>query len=134
MTSADRLTVLYDGECGFCARCAMILRQLDRNHRLRFVALQEARMSIPDAPGEEVLATALHVVDGAGRWTRGGAACLRIAALLPILAPLAFVGRIPPVAWAIELAYGLVAGNRHQLGHLLGLDSCRFQPAPADRA
>jgi predicted DCC family thiol-disulfide oxidoreductase YuxK len=134
MTSGDILTVLYDAECGFCARCAMVLRRLDRNRRLTFVALQAARASIPDAPSEEELATTLHVLDGAGHWERGGAACLRIATVLPALAPLSLVGRLPLVRGWIERLYELVARNRHRLSRSFGLDNCRLQATPADRA
>lgn len=134
MTSGEALTVLYDAECGFCARCAMVLQQLDRNRRLTFVGLQGARASIPHAPSDEELASTLHVLDGAGHWDRGGAACLRIAAVVPVLVPLSFVGRLPLVRGAIEPLYGLVARNRHRLSRRLGLDSCRFQPSGAHRA
>ena len=76
----------------------------------------------------------LHVRDLDGRWVRGGAACLRIAAALPVLSPLALVGRLPFAPVVIERGYQLVARNRHRLSRLFGLDGCRFEPVQAIQA
>jgi predicted DCC family thiol-disulfide oxidoreductase YuxK len=128
MASRDPLTVLYDSECGFCARCAMALRRLDRGGRLRMLPLR-AGTTIPDAPSEHDLLAAMHVVDAAGRWDRGGAAWLRIAAVVPLLRPLAVAGRLPMVGAGVERLYQLVARNRHRLSRMLGLDMCTVADA-----
>jgi len=121
MRSGRSLTVLFDAECGFCAHTVMVLHRLDRFHRLTFLPLQEAASVLPDAPSRERLATTLHVRDADGGWLHGGAACLRIAAALPLLAPLALVGRLPLAALAADRLYRVVARNRHRLSQLLGL-------------
>lgn len=121
------LTVLFDADCGFCSRCAMALERLDVHRRLWLLPLQSAA---PDhgTPGHEELLNALHVRDGEGRWVRGGAACLRIAAAIPALRPLAVAGRLPVLRALVEPAYRLVARNRHGLGRLLGVGACTYRP------
>ena len=134
MSSNPSLTVLFDADCGFCARCAMVLQRLDPNHHLAFLPLQDAASVLTDAPSREELTMTLHVRDPDGRWVRGGAACLRIAAALPVLTPLALAGRLPFASAVIEHGYQLVAQNRHRLSRLFGLEGCRFEPVQAIRA
>ena len=123
MTATDPLTVLYDADCGICSHSAAVLRRLDSEHRLRLVPLQ-APGSLPGLPTQEELLAVMHVVDGAGRWDRGGAACLRIADAIPALRPLAMVGRLPFAGLAVEWLYVLAAHNRGRLSRLLGVESC----------
>jgi predicted DCC family thiol-disulfide oxidoreductase YuxK len=72
MTSLP-LTVLYDADCGFCNRTALVLRRLDRRRRLRLVPLQAAASRLP-TPSQEQLLASMHVVDAEGRWVAGGEA------------------------------------------------------------
>lgn len=115
----DRLTVLYDAECGVCRLTVRALRQLDWRARLRITPLQRFEASAPDDPTRRRLLWALHVRDGDGRWNRGGEAMLRIASVIPVLVPLAIVGRLPGMSGPVEAAYRLVADNRHVISRLL---------------
>lgn len=121
------LLVFYDADCGFCSWCAIALDRLDRGHRLHLLPLQSAAAAFDDAPPEPALLDMMHVRDAAGRWERGGAAWLRIAAAVPILRPLAVAGRLPLVRLAFEAWYRVIARNRHRLGRLLGLDGCTYR-------
>ncbi len=127
MTSGSDLTVLFDADCGLCAHSALVLSRLDQAHHLRFVPLQAAQTTYPAAPPEAQLAATLHVVDEAGDWVQGGAACLLIASVVPLLRPLAVVGRIPLASSLVERAYRLIARNRHRLSRLLGLETCSYR-------
>lgn len=128
---AGQLTVLYDGDCGFCARCATVVHRLDRRGALRFISLQARPVDLADLPAERELLATMHVRDAAGVWSRGGAAWLKIASVVPVLQPIALAGRIPLVRWWIDLLYGLVARNRHLLSRVLGLESCTYRgPRP----
>ena len=119
------LTVLYDADCGVCRLTALALLRLDWLGRLDLVPLQAFAAVPPDeAPTREELLEELHVRDGDGRWSRGGGAALRIAAALPLLAPLALAGRLPGMAWLAERGYRLVADHRHEIGRALDLDAC----------
>ena len=121
MRSDRLLTVLFDAECPFCRHTTAVLRRLDHHHRLVFMPLQEAASVLPDAPTRDELTASLHVRNSDGDWVRGGAACLRIAAAVPLLMPLALVGRLPFAMPLIERGYRAVARNRHRLSRLLGL-------------
>lgn len=120
--STDRLTVLFDSDCGFCTRSAGVLRRLDRARRLDLVPLQGA--ALKDAPPERLLIERLHVRDAAGAWSAGGAAWLRIAAAVPALRPLAWFAPLPFIRSLVEPVYAVIANNRHRLSRLLGDDAC----------
>ena len=115
----DRLTVLYDAECGVCRLTVRALRTLDWNRRLELVPLQRFVRSASDDPTRRRLLWALHARDARGRWYRAGDAMLRIAAVVPVLAPLSIIGRLPGMGRPIEAVYRLVAGNRHAISRLL---------------
>jgi predicted DCC family thiol-disulfide oxidoreductase YuxK len=121
--SRDRLTVLFDADCGFCTRSASLLRRLDRGQRLDLVPLQAAA-ALADAPPERVLLERMHVRESTGRWSIGGAAWLRIADVVPALRPLAWFARLPFIRPLVEPVYAVIANQRHRLGRLLGDDAC----------
>jgi predicted DCC family thiol-disulfide oxidoreductase YuxK len=118
-----RLLVLYDADCGFCGRSAMLLHRLDRAGHLRLLPLQAAG-EIADAPPVEVLLDAMHVRDRDGRWSVGGAAWIRVAAEVPVLRPLAVVTRLSAIRGVVDWTYARVAGNRYRISRLLGVDAC----------
>src|SRR4051812_32829736 len=115
------LTVLYDGDCGFCRRCAAVLRRLDGDAgRLRLWPLQHARNVYADAPDLARLAESMHVRDAKGRWFVGARAWLRIARALPVLRPLAWLGGLPLVLDLAERVYSVIAANRHRISAAIG--------------
>ena len=124
---AADLIVLFDGDCGFCSWTANLLHRLDRGRALHLVPLRSAAEALVDAPAAQDLRDTLHVRDRTGRWERGSAAWLRIARAVPALRPIAVAARVPLVRWWIHLLYRLVAGNRHRLSRLLGLESCTYR-------
>jgi len=116
------LTVLYDGDCGFCSWCASILARLDRRRRLRLVALAGA--TLPDQPPLDQLVESIHAVDAEGRWWAGTDAWLEIFRRVPALRPLSSVAQLPLARPLFDLVYRLVARNRRPLSRLLGLTAC----------
>lgn len=117
----DRLIVLYDADCGVCRLTVRALRMLDWRRRLAFMPLQRFTGS-PGDPTRRRLLWALHVRDGRGRWYRAGDAMLRIAAELPVLVPPSIIGRLPGMSRPVEVAYRLVADNRHVISRVLRID------------
>jgi predicted DCC family thiol-disulfide oxidoreductase YuxK len=121
------LTVLYDARCRVCTRIAARLARLDRLDRLRFVPLQMAehdRPEVRDLAASRDLASSLHVVDEAGRWSQGGEAMIRIWELIPSLWPLVRLARLPGVRRLVEPAYRFVADHRPWFGWLAGSRRC----------
>ena len=122
------LTVLYDAECDFCRHTAHVLRTIDSGRRLRFVPLQTYAGPVAGMPPRADLLERLHVVDAGGTWSSGGSAMTRIAAEIPALAPLSFVGRLPIVSAFVDTAYRLVAARRPAISRWMRLDRCHFEP------
>ena len=123
-----RLTVMYDADCGVCRHTAQTLRTLDRRRMLRFAPFQDFVPTAAGDPARRELEAALHVRDERGEWHAGGDAALQIARVVPTLAPLALVGRLPGMGRIAEAAYELVARNRHAISGWLGVDRCSFDP------
>jgi len=122
------LTVLYDSDCGVCRHTARTLQMLDSRRRLRFQSLQQFVPASPRDPTRAQLEERLHVRDDHGRWQAGGAAALTIASAVPVLVPVAIVGRLPGMGRVADAAYELAARNRPAISRWLGVDSCRFTP------
>jgi predicted DCC family thiol-disulfide oxidoreductase YuxK len=119
------LTVLYDGDCGFCGLIVTLLRDLDRGQRLEFVPLQHAarhadRPELVEMAGRYPLADSIHVRRPDGRVVAGGGAMLEIVDLLPVgwlFRPWNVVPGIRPV---VNVLYDLVADNRAAISDWLG--------------
>jgi len=110
--------VLWDGECGLCARAARWIERHDAAGRFRVVAYQQAPAPPMSAELREACARAVHVVTADGRVLRGGRASLHVLEHLgwPRLARLLSV---PPLCWGVELGYRVVARNRRLFSKLL---------------
>ena len=120
----DRLVVLYDGDCGFCAWGLAWVLRWDRQRNLTPVAIQSAQGArlLAEVPEERRLAS-WHARDERGRRSSGGAALAPVLGSLPGGRPLAVLAmRFPR---ATESAYAWVAANRSRLG--------RFIPGAAQR-
>lgn len=114
-----RALLLWDGECGFCRRCAAWAEARDRAGRLRALPYQEA----PSPPMTDALrracGRAVHLVLPEGRTLAAGRAVLGVLALLGWERTARLLSRRPFV-WMIEAGYWVVARNRGRLGRLLG--------------
>lgn len=106
-----RHLLLWDGDCGFCARSVEWVVRRDTAGAFAPLPYQEAP-SPPMTPElRAACSRAVHVLARDGRLLRAGRACLFV--LSEIGWPGA--GRIlalPPFVWLVELGYWLVARNR----------------------
>ena len=129
MPPRDRLTVLYDADCGVCTMTARMLHALDGSRRLDLSPLQRFVARGAEDPDAAALVERLHVRDARGRWASGGDAVLRVMASIPILVPLSLVGRLPGARGAVDALYRWAASHRDGIGRRLGVDRCRIDPA-----
>lgn len=117
--AGEPLVVLYDEDCRWCRWSVARLVALDRNRRLRLMAIQDPRAAelLASVPKDRWLESA-HAVTADGQVFSGGDAAAPIAAELPALGWSAPLLRAMP--GPVRGAYGLVAGNRSALGRRLG--------------
>ena len=114
----ERLFVLYDDQCGFCAWCMAWLLRADRARRLVPVAIdsEQGQRLLAGMPAEQ-RAASWHVCDASGLLASGGAAVAHVLARLPAGAPAAALARRAPKT--VERTYAWVAAHRSGLGELL---------------
>ena len=128
----ERVTVLYDEDCGFCRWSADRLRSWDRRRALRFVPIQSAEgkgLLAAVSAGERL--DSMHAVSENGHVRSAGAALPPILRALPGGAPLASISAGAPAF--TEAVYRSVARRRERLGSLLGTEACRVDPSRAAR-
>lgn len=127
MSQGRPLTVLFDGQCGFCTRCAAIGRALDGHDRVEYLAHQvpgvRERFGVTREQadyqiwafhadglrvgGAQAVAAILDTVLGLPRRSAGNARWLR--------GPLVRIAELPGVAQGLDRAYQWVARNRGRL-------------------
>jgi predicted DCC family thiol-disulfide oxidoreductase YuxK len=103
--------VLWDGDCGFCARAIAWLKRHDREHHFQFVRYQEAPSPPMTAELYRACGEAVHVIDREGSIRRGGRAILFILEREG-WGPITRLLSVPPFIWLVELVYRIVATNR----------------------
>lgn len=122
---ASRALLLYEGDCGFCNRCArFIARRLPTSAELR--PWQRTNL---DAYGvrEDRVRYEIVWVDAAGRQFGGAQAVAKL--LLDCGGVWAVLGaplRVPPFRWLAHALYRLVANNRSRLPG--GGPACGIKP------
>jgi predicted DCC family thiol-disulfide oxidoreductase YuxK len=109
--------LLYDDDCGFCKLCTRAILRLDREGRLRPVAIQsdEGQRLLTEVPADLRL-DSFHLVTPGGKVLSAGAAAAPLARLLP-------AGTVPARAFAryperTESAYRWISRHRSTFGRL----------------
>jgi predicted DCC family thiol-disulfide oxidoreductase YuxK len=118
MLRVPTCTVLFDGGCPLCRRTVRGLRSIDWLGGLRFVDGTNAADRERLAPGltETELLVEMFVVDPRGRRHPGYDGCLHLALAVPLLWPLALLGRLPGIRQVGERIYRRIAANRIRRG------------------
>lgn len=94
-----KVSIVYDGSCGFCKRSIEKLKVMDLWGRLTCT------------PSSQAL-DELKLID-MGRVYGGFDAFRRLCHLLPMLYPMLLLVYLPGVAWIGRWCYGCIAANRH---------------------
>jgi predicted DCC family thiol-disulfide oxidoreductase YuxK len=113
-----RLVVLFDGACPLCRRTVRVLGALDWLGRLRFEDATDAATRERLAPGltEAAVLVEMYTIDPAGGRHAGYDGYLWIARVVPLLWPVAVIGRVPGIRRLGHAIYRLVAANRIRRG------------------
>ena len=129
---AERLHVIYDGQCGFCIRAMRLCRRLDVRGRLRFHdgTRQQIASEFPELAHAD-LENAMFAVAPDGTVHRGFFAFRRLAwngPLMWLALPLVY---LPGARWIGPRAYAWVARNRQRFG--CESDRCERPPSGGSR-
>lgn len=116
--SGPHLTVLYDGECGFCKACMGLLLSWDRHRRLHPVAIQSSEgQSLLSSLTEAERLESAHVVTVSGELISGASAAPTLLRELPGGGGLAWLSAAAmPV---VRAAYRVVTKSRSLLGRFV---------------
>ena len=129
---APRPLLLYDGECGLCARSVRFVLAKERGPELRFAALQSnvGRAVLARHGLGEDLSTVVYV-DAEDRVHLRSGAALRVAGMLRRPWSWARAMLIVP-AFLRDAVYRVIA--RYRMGLFGGTDTCRLpQPGEVER-
>jgi predicted DCC family thiol-disulfide oxidoreductase YuxK len=111
--AAERLTLVYDGECRFCTRTARWVERQDRRGRVSVRASQEAGFIESVGLTREEVARAAWAVEPGGRKFEGAAAINRVLAELGgAWSVVELLYRVPPLRWVEDRYYARVARRR----------------------
>ncbi len=113
--AADRPTLIYDGECGFCRDAVAIVSRWDRGQQLHFIPFQDQVGISEFALPLPALAAAMHLVFPDGRVFAGADAAPELFRLLPGKRWLAWVFAVPGVLPVARRVYAWIARRRHCL-------------------
>jgi predicted DCC family thiol-disulfide oxidoreductase YuxK len=110
-------TLVYDGDCRFCARSADLVATWDRGGIVEVVPFQRGGVRerfpwIPESAYEE----AMQLVGPRNETLSGAAAAERLARILPGGRPLGCLFALPFARPVADRVYRLVARNRARLG------------------
>ncbi|WP_030908395.1 thiol-disulfide oxidoreductase DCC family protein [Streptosporangium amethystogenes] len=119
-----RPVLIFDGDCGFCTTS---VRFAERRIGVRALVVPWQFTDLPalGVTRERAEREVLWVQDGGVYGGAQAVARLLIAAGLP-WSPLGFALRVPPLRWAAQGLYRLIAGNRHRLPG--GTPACALPP------
>jgi predicted DCC family thiol-disulfide oxidoreductase YuxK len=111
--AGGRMTLVYDGECGFCARLARWVERRDRARRIAVRPNQEPGLIESLGLTREEVDRASWVVEAGGRKFEGAAGISRVLRELGggwrLLGSLYLV---PPLGWVEDRYYRRVARRR----------------------
>jgi predicted DCC family thiol-disulfide oxidoreductase YuxK len=109
----DRLTLLYDGECGFCTRSARWVERRDQRGRISARPNQEEGLIESLGLTREEVDRASWAVESGGAKFEGAAGINRVLRELGGgWAVLGSLYRVPLVRWVEDRYYGRVARRR----------------------
>ncbi len=112
---ADRPTLFYDGECGFCRDAVAVLSRWDREGRIELIPFQDAARVAQFGLPLPALAAAMHLVLPDGRVVAGADAVPELGRLLPGKRWLTWLFAVPGVRPIARRAYAWIAARRRCL-------------------
>lgn len=111
----EKWVVLYDGNCRICTRGAEQCRSLAGDKvDLRNFQDPTTLEGLPKISYDDLM-DKMHVVSPTDKIFKGAAAIARVAALTPIIGPLAFLYWVPGIKQLADFGYTQIAKRRYRL-------------------
>lgn len=115
--------VFWDGECGICGQSVQWICRRDKHGLFQVMPYQTAPEPPMTPELREACRHAMHVVTGDGQVYRAGRATLFVLERLGWVMAARWLA-LPPMIWLFEIAYRLIANNRHRLSRLFKAKEC----------
>ena len=117
MDTTNRPTLLYDGDCSFCAGLVGRLKKWDRAGHVHVVAAnsEEGQRLVTAYRVTANLATTVALIDSGRVLYRSDAVLATLRLIGGVRRVMARCGGLVPRAWRDSL-YDVIARNRHRLG------------------
>jgi predicted DCC family thiol-disulfide oxidoreductase YuxK len=121
----EALTVLYDADCGFCARCKAWLQQQQSAVHLDFIARDSLEVTRRFPGLEPKIDDELLVIDDHGGVYRGPDAFIMCLYALDDYRDWSLRLSAPGLKHLARVGFELVSSRRHRINEWLGLQSDR---------
>jgi predicted DCC family thiol-disulfide oxidoreductase YuxK len=111
-----QMTLIYDGDCGFCMQWVERLRKRDVNQAIEFLSFQseERKKRYPQIEYDEFQKGG-YLFFPDQTFYRGSDAAPHLLKALPSWKWMSYFFKIPLVPFFARVIYGWIARNRHQL-------------------
>ncbi|MGG4146994.1 DUF393 domain-containing protein [Paenibacillus algorifonticola] len=136
--SAEKLFVVYDGECNLCIATVARLKELPSRAHLQFVQIQQLEEpGTVSVPGIQKVSTQqlyekMHVADSNGMLYAGADGVIRVLRTVKGLGALALLYRIPGMRRIADAIYRIIAGRRYEwfgrTEQSCSVDGCEWKP------
>lgn len=125
--SAERETVIYDGECSFCRKRIEEIRKLDKNNALEFLPRQDqsSEERFPQIVGIN-LDDGILCITHDGKTHVAAEAMYQIGRRLPTTRSWVWLYNVPLLKQVFQLAYKIIAANRRRLGQVCSDGLCKL--------
>ncbi|WP_338555292.1 DUF393 domain-containing protein [Paenibacillus sp. KS-LC4] len=118
--SAEKLFVVYDGECNFCIATVARLKELPSRADLQFVQIQQLeQQGMLGVPGiqqvsEQQLYEKMHVADSNGVLYAGAEGVVRVLRTVKGLSVLSLLYQLPGMSRIADAIYRIIASRRYE--------------------
>ncbi len=131
--SAEKTTIVYDGECQFCIAQVGQIKRMDRDRQFDYMPRQSPDLDqrFPALKAMD-LEQGMRVVDQAGRIYIAADAVYEIAKRLPGPRMIAWLYRVPVLKQIAQRTYKWVASNRKKLGRTCDDNACKLSAPDQD--
>lgn len=112
-----KLTIIYDGKCGFCKKWIDWVKERDENEVFKFLPCesQERTNRFPEINTQDCLA-AMYIVTPDKTFYRGADALPKILQELPRWKLISYLLSLPGINLITWPAYRIIAKNRYRFG------------------